>query len=110
MPYSGPLFPAAVTTTIPFLIALLTTSSIFLFVLFTPKLILMISASSTIAFSIALMINSDDTDSPSSETLYARIFDFGAIPFKSPSAAIIPATSVPCPLVSIGVLSFSTKS
>jgi len=41
---------------------------------------LIISAPSSIAFSMALMINSDDTPSPSSETLYARIFALGAIP------------------------------
>ena len=56
---------------------------------------------------MALMIKSEETELPSSETLYAKIFDFGAIPFSWPSAAIMPATSVPCPLVSIGVLSLS---
>ena len=66
---SGPSFPDAVTTKISFSNARLTARSIFAFVLFTPKLILMMSALSSIAFSIALMINSDDTPSPSSETL-----------------------------------------
>ena len=62
----------------------------------------MISASSSIAFSIAPEINSDDTPSPSSDTLYAKIFAFGATPRVLPSAAIIPATLVPCPFLSIG--------
>ena len=65
----GPSFPAAVTTKIPSSNAILTARSILAFVLFTPKLILIMSAPSSIAFSIALMINSDDTPSPSSDTL-----------------------------------------
>ena len=66
---SGPSLPAAVMIKIPFSNAKFTARSIFGFVLFTPRLILMISASSSIAFSIALMIKSDETPSPFSETL-----------------------------------------
>ncbi len=66
---SGPSFPAAVTTKISFSNAAFTARSIFEFVLFTPKLILIISAPASIAFSMALVINSADTPSPSSETL-----------------------------------------
>ena len=66
---SGPSLPAATTTTMPSCIALFTVSSILELVLFTPKLILIISTSSMIACSIALTIKSDDTESPSLETL-----------------------------------------
>jgi len=69
VPKPGPLLPAAVTTTIPWFTALFTLSSIILLVLFTPRLMLMISALSIIACSIALTIRSDETDSPVSETL-----------------------------------------
>jgi hypothetical protein len=41
------------------------------------------------------MIRSDDTDSPLDDTLYENNFAFGATPLRLPSAAIIPATSVP---------------
>ena len=88
-PNSGPSFPAAVITTIPCSTALFTASSILEFVLLTPKLMLIISTLSEIACSIALIIKSDETSSPSSETLYAIMFDFGAIPFTCPSAEII---------------------
>ena len=60
-----------------------------------PRLILIISALSLIDFSIAFIIRLEDTDSPSSETLYANIFELGAIPLRLPFAAIIPATCVP---------------
>ena len=63
--------------------------------MFTPKLILIILAPSSIALSIAFMIKSDDTASPFSETLYAKIFAFGATPINCPSAAITPVTCVP---------------
>ena len=92
---SGPKFPAAVTTKILFSIALFTVLSIFVFVWFIPKLILIILAPSSIDFSIALIIKLEGTDSPSSETLYAKIFEFGAIPLRLPFDAMIPATSVP---------------
>ena len=69
VPMPGPSFPAAVTTKIPFSNALFTAFSIWVFVLFTPRLMLITSALSSIAFSIALMIKSEDTALPSSETL-----------------------------------------
>ena len=99
---SGPSLPAAVTTKISLSNAWSTALSILEFVLFIPKLILIISAPSSTALLIALTINSDETPSPSSETLYAKIFAFGATPCACPSAAITPATWVPWPFVSIG--------
>ena len=55
-------------------------------------------------------MRSDATPSPSADTLYAKIFAFGDIPFRLPSAASTPATCVPRPSVSNGELSFSMKS
>ena len=49
VPSSGPLFPAATTTMIPFFTASLTAWSISPFVLFTPKLILITLILSSIA-------------------------------------------------------------
>ena len=66
---SGPLFPAATTTTIPLFTASLTASSITSWITSTPKLILIISTSSIIAWLIALIISSEETASPSSDTL-----------------------------------------
>ena len=51
---SGPLFPAATTTTIPLFTASLTALSISSWIISTPKLILIISASSIIACFIAV--------------------------------------------------------
>ena len=76
----------------------------------TPKLMLMISTLSSTAWLMALIIKFDGTDSPSDETLYEKISAIGAIPFSCPSAAIIPVTCVPCPFVSCGTVSLSTKS
>ena len=50
--------------------------------IFTPRLMLIMSTSSSIARLIASTINFDGTDSPSSETLYAKISASGAIPFN----------------------------
>ncbi len=79
---SGPLFPAAATTTMPWSIALLTALSILACVMLTPRLIFMMSTLSSTARFIALMIKSDGTDSPSDETLYEKISTLGAIPIS----------------------------
>ena len=70
----------------------------------------MMSTLSSTAWLMALIIKFDGTDSPSDETLYEKISAIGAIPFSCPSAAIIPVTCVPCPFVSCGTVSLSTKS
>ena len=92
---SGPSFPAATTTKTPSSTAWFTARSIFGLVVFTPRLMFITSAPSLMAMLTALAMRSDDTPSPSSDTLYARILALGAIPVSSPSAAIIPATWVP---------------
>ena len=69
VPIPGPSFPAAVTTKISFSNALVTALSIWEFVLLTPREMLMMSALSSIAFSIAFMIKSEDTALPSYATL-----------------------------------------
>ena len=66
---SGPLFPAATTTITPLSTASFTAWSISLCITSTPKLMLIMSASSIIACFIALIIKSEETASPSSETL-----------------------------------------